>query len=463
MFTGERPYHCGACGQRYTQGHLLKSHIRSRHGGNMEFYNLDKKSESTRGRKSLDMKHDPSSHGLNKVDKISTLLQVAAANQQLRPPQTAQAAKFGNLLAPPVSGLSPFFGTMRPMMTPSLGLPNGLLTAPRFFPALGGLPGSNLQYSLQAGGMLPTMQQSLQMLANQNNITASMNFENARQSAADVMRAQQKMAELDSPPFFPAHTPSPPVQSQASSVSQLQHPSQREADEEDADAHMPQDLSTTKKMNGPTLRMDLVEPQDLSGGVLHQRYEKEPGEVVSSMEMASEPEDLVMQNTASLQQSEPSQNELCLHKTTAPDLKKAAALLALNLKECRGANCLYARQLRNLRKNVLRMLSVFTPDLGVENGIDYETDTVDQLLHEVIYSNIDEEPLGKDWEVIRWLVVTDVYATLWCVGLTEQRQKRGGGFGGYSSSRDVAWCDASVERARNWTDFKGLRYGHMPC
>ena len=67
MLAGERPYHCGACGQRYTQGHLLKSHIRSRHAGNMQFYNLDKKSESTRGRKSLDMKHDPIHHGLSKV------------------------------------------------------------------------------------------------------------------------------------------------------------------------------------------------------------------------------------------------------------------------------------------------------------------------------------------------------------------------------------------------------------
>lgn len=56
--TGERPYHCGACGQRYTQGHLLKSHIRSRHAGNLRFYNLDKRSDSTRGRKSLDFKHD---------------------------------------------------------------------------------------------------------------------------------------------------------------------------------------------------------------------------------------------------------------------------------------------------------------------------------------------------------------------------------------------------------------------
>lgn len=37
---------------------MLKSHIRSRHAGNLRFYNLDKRSDSTRGRKSLDFKHD---------------------------------------------------------------------------------------------------------------------------------------------------------------------------------------------------------------------------------------------------------------------------------------------------------------------------------------------------------------------------------------------------------------------
>lgn len=43
--TGERPYWCGACGMRYTQGHLLKSHIRSRHGAQMIYYNLDKRTD----------------------------------------------------------------------------------------------------------------------------------------------------------------------------------------------------------------------------------------------------------------------------------------------------------------------------------------------------------------------------------------------------------------------------------
>jgi hypothetical protein len=53
VHAGERPYHCGACGQRYTQGHLLKAHIRSRHGSEMAYYNMDKRSDGVRCRRAL--------------------------------------------------------------------------------------------------------------------------------------------------------------------------------------------------------------------------------------------------------------------------------------------------------------------------------------------------------------------------------------------------------------------------
>lgn len=83
-FVGERPYHCGACGQRYTQGHLLKAHIRSRHGAEMAYYNMDKRSDGVRCRRSLSTANrlDPSSAaglmnpGL-KEDKIRFLLEAA--------------------------------------------------------------------------------------------------------------------------------------------------------------------------------------------------------------------------------------------------------------------------------------------------------------------------------------------------------------------------------------------------
>jgi hypothetical protein len=62
---------------------------------------------------------------------------------------------------------------------------------------------------------------------------------------------------------------------------------------------------------------------------------------------------------------------------------------------CNGTNCPHLKKLKDLRRNVFRMLSVFTPDLSFENGISSETDDVDELLYEVIYTNIDEDSKNK--------------------------------------------------------------------
>jgi hypothetical protein len=54
-----------------------------------------------------------------------------------------------------------------------------------------------------------------------------------------------------------------------------------------------------------------------------------------------------------------------------------------------GGECPHLHKLRELRRNVYRMLSVFTPYLDVAGaGIaDIEADAVDDFLHEVIYSS----------------------------------------------------------------------------
>ena len=36
------------------------------------------------------------------------------------------------------------------------------------------------------------------------------------------------------------------------------------------------------------------------------------------------------------------------------------------------------------------MLSVLTPDLSMDAGLNYDSDQVDELLHEVIYSNMED-------------------------------------------------------------------------
>ena len=107
--AGERPYHCGACGQRYTQGHLLKAHIRSRHGAEMAFYNMDKRSDSVRCRRALnasrlDHTGAPPTTGI-KEDKIRFLLEAAEAARGgggSAAPRPA-AAGFGGVPAPGMS------------------------------------------------------------------------------------------------------------------------------------------------------------------------------------------------------------------------------------------------------------------------------------------------------------------------------------------------------------------------
>ena len=113
------------------------------------FYNLfflssqDKKSDSTRGRKSLDIKHDINI--VHRQDKISTLLQAAAAangTQNMQPPKSP----FGNLLPTGMpaylNALSPFYNMQnsRPLMASPLALGNPLSVAGSNFFTLRGMP-----------------------------------------------------------------------------------------------------------------------------------------------------------------------------------------------------------------------------------------------------------------------------------------------------------------------------------
>ena len=195
--AGERPYHCGACGQRYTQGHLLKAHIRSRHGADMQFYNMDKRTDGVRCRRSLGLKMENGAGGVGsgvsgllgagKEDKIRFLLQAAEASRQQQHQQQQQqlsssSAGLGQFMSPALSqymtALSSCLpGGMRPMLWPPPPPPPLSLIGPgaagnRFPPE--GLTSHAALLSSLAAAPLPLTKKSDQFVGGMMDLPRSM-------------------------------------------------------------------------------------------------------------------------------------------------------------------------------------------------------------------------------------------------------------------------------------------------
>jgi len=368
----------------------------------MELYNLEKKSESTRGRKSLDMKHEMLLGGNQKQDKISALLQaVSSQSSPAAPPQQPQMPPkgFGNLLSPTMSmsnymnTMSPFFNQLRPMMAP-VGNVNSLL-GPRFF-ALGGM--TNGMNAMTAGQMLPaSMQQSLNLL-NSQNLAASLGMTQQDVSPTKMEQLQQqqqvpqpaespdsngikiplKIPEVQTPPSYPPKAAAPKTE----------------------EVGLPQDLTTrrpdSRESLSPPKLTTAIENLSRRANQVSREFrdlrEEQPEDLSSpkpppiTRESHNPPEPLAAEAVPKVAEvliprERPAKPSPAHHARTAEDHHT-----------CNGCNdCQHLRQLKTLRKNVFRMLSVFTPDLSRDNSIDFETDEVDELLHEVIYSNIDDD------------------------------------------------------------------------
>ena len=307
----------------------------------MQFYNLDKKSESARGRKSLDPKHDQlptigggggglGGGGLggagHKQDKISVLLQAAASQQRFN-------------LSHYMSVLSPYLRP--PLVAPSVALAaaaaGGLLMGgPRFF-ALGG-GGGGVVGALPAIGsaMLPPG-----VLGGGQGLNGGVAVGQPLKEVVDAAVAAVAAAGMTPPPVSLA----PPPSSLTGGYTAV-----GEATGDDGGAApdecttLPEDLSTKRGGGGGAT--------DLSRrGVT--RYD------------ASTMTDGGCGGGGG--------------QAVAPH-----------------AACRHGRELKELRRNILRMLSVFTPELNIESGIDCDSDQVDQLLHDVVYSNDDSDDDGGD-------------------------------------------------------------------
>lgn len=340
IHTGERPYICGACGVQYSQSHSLKSHIINKHDGIMSYYIKEKRTRSPRG--------------------------------------------VGYLATQPIPGESPVFKMpASPMIPPPFpGNPNNLhlgQTSPQ--QQLKHSPSSHLPNSQPSSVphspvLSPNYQQTQQQMSPGNPPPQQISPQQAlhrppfppfHHMHPDSMEMAQKSLELAKLglmnfPFYgkPFHSkPSPPfhmnghgqLSPQFHNVLNLQHSRQQ---------HLDQSIPT-------------------HGGAPQQQFHKSHNP---------------------LQEIHDNRHE---DATGAIDLRKKSTDEAMNLAvsdknvKCSedGAkcpNCLHLLKLKMLRMNVVRMLSILVPNLNFEEkGINAEGDSVDDLLRDVIESNIHDE------------------------------------------------------------------------
>ncbi|CAG2223596.1 zinc finger E-box-binding homeobox 2-like [Mytilus edulis] len=88
-----------------------------------------------------------------------------------------------------------------------------------------------------------------------------------------------------------------------------------------------------------------------------------------------------------------------LTKKTTPKQSSECNNVTKNGSICSGSaecdDCAHSMKLKMLRHNVVRMLSILVPNLNFEEkGISAEGDSVDELLHDVIQSNIQDEGMS---------------------------------------------------------------------
>lgn len=338
IHTGERPYICGACGVQYSQSHSLKSHIINKHDSIMSYYIKEKRTRSPRG--------------------------------------------VGYLATQPIPGESPVFKMpASPMIPPPFpGNPNGL-HLPQTSPnqQLKHSPSSHMQNNQPAS--IP------------HSPVLSPNYQPSQQQMSPGKQQPQQMSPqqpLHRPPFPPFHHMLPDGMDMAQKSLEFAKLGL---------INFPFYGKPFHSKPSPPFQMNghgQISPQFSNGQNLHQ----------SRQQQMDQP---IMQNGGS-QQYHKSHNPLQeIHdnrhqdNTGAIDLRKKCSEEALDLAvsdknvKCsedgtKCPNCLHLLKLKMLRMNVVRMLSILVPNLNFEEkGINAEGDSVDDLLRDVIESNIHDE------------------------------------------------------------------------
>ena len=430
--TGERPYHCGACGQRYTQGHLLKAHIRSRHGAEMAYYNMDKRSDGVRCRRSLSSasRLDPTSTAATglinpalKEDKIRFLLEAAEAARGAgstaqrpavpAPPPTAPFAgmslgQYMNALSsclPGTAGIRPLLWTPTQPFQP---LPHdGVASHAALLSSLAAAPMPSVQdpISTPAQGV-PDRSILNSLLASYATGSPLFSINGLSSSATGVTG----IGSTDVVGSSPLRCPSTdvPVVPQDLSMSGAkdgrgcgdtasEYSTNTSFLSSTTACSMANSLRTGHQLNeipssgcaawpdgactfGAVKREDEV-ATDLSvrGADTYEkiRQNKSAAVVDGTVDLSARIGDRKPRKSTSVVDRDPA------------DLVEDSLLVGKSICCDNNTFCPHLQKLKELRRNVYRMLSVFTPYLDVAGaGIaDVEADAVDDFLHEVIYSS----------------------------------------------------------------------------
>uniref|UniRef100_A0A2C9KYR6 C2H2-type domain-containing protein n=1 Tax=Biomphalaria glabrata TaxID=6526 RepID=A0A2C9KYR6_BIOGL len=385
IHTGERPYICGACGVQYSQSHSLKSHIINKHDGIMSYYIKEKRTRSPRGMGylSTQVMHDsnifklppppllgPSMQHSN-MDLVTKAIEMAKSEhaQQQHLKQQQNMSPLGLDGSMNRNGLPPLMtssdsgsinGGSGPVNSKTPSTPNSISTSGNHTP----MPSTPL-FSTPGPGPHPPF------MMNNHHMPSPM-FGDLFPHLRNPGHHPGGPPLFPGFPHFPPHSSNFPSPAGFSPLSGLTN-SPRSASSTPT-PHMPHHL----QLPG-TLPHLSPSPHHL----LQHQIKKEPQTSPTTTSRTKSP--------AQSQADE----AIDLRKKSPPPEIREPHHHAHDLSSCGNKeNCAHAAKLKYLRLNVVRMLGILVPNLNfAEKGISAESESVDELLQDVIESNTHDDDM----------------------------------------------------------------------